>query len=100
MFTGYLSINILVNNSVDVSVIGSANGVTMAVSYLGKLLAPITCGGLYTWSLTNIKGVPGNDHPLGFPLDQFLAFFFLSFLSVLCAVCTAMLSSHMNYVNR
>ena len=99
VFTGYLSINILVNNSVGVDIIGSANGVTMTASYLGRLTAPVLCGGMYSWSLKNIRGIPGNNGALGFPFDQFLTFFFMSAVCVVCAVVTAMLPKRMNYVD-
>ena len=39
-------------------------------------------GSIYSWSLTNIKGVEGNEKPLGFPFNQYFPFFVLSILSI------------------
>ena len=99
VFTGYLSLNILLNNSVDVALIGSANGVTMSVKYFGKLLAPVTFGGLFSWSLRNIKGVTGNVGALGFPLDQFFVFIVLSLVAVVSSVIALILPTRVNSVD-
>lgn len=49
-------------------------------------LAPPIFGSIYSWSLTNIKGVEGNEHALGFPLNQYFAFFILSFVCMITAI--------------
>ena len=49
------------------------------------MLAPLVFGRLYSWSLTNVKGVQVNNHPLGFPFDQYFSFFVMSMLATLCA---------------
>ena len=100
VFTGYLSLNIILNNSVDVALIGSANGVTMSVKYFGKILTPIMCGGIFSWSLHNIKGVDGNIGALGFPLDQFLAFIVLSLVAILSSAIALTLPSSVNSIDK
>jgi len=50
------------------------------------MIAPTMVGSLYSWSLTNIKGVEGNEKPLGFPFNQYFPFFVLSILSIVNAV--------------
>lgn len=86
-----LSINILINNSVRNELLGAVNGVAMSTAALGRLMAPIMFGTIYSWSLTNIEGVSGNETPLGFPLNQFLTFYILSFLSLIIAIITTLL---------
>ena len=49
------------------------------------MLAPLAFGRLYSWSLTNVKGVQVNNHPLGFPFDQYFSFLVMSMLATLCA---------------
>ena len=97
VFTGLLSINILVNNSVGSDLLGSANGVAMAAASVGQLVAPLLFGSLYSWSLTNIKGVDGNENALGFPFNQFLPFYILSVCSIFIAVFTSILPDRMNF---
>ena len=50
------------------------------------MLAPTMVGSLFSWSLTNIKGVKDNLNPLGFPLNQYFPFFILSFLAIVNAI--------------
>ena len=57
-------------------------------------------GSTYSWSLTNVKGVEGNEHPLGFPLNQYFPFFLLSFLAILNAVLCSRIPSHINQRQR
>lgn len=95
-FLSYHSINIFVNNSVGPDLVGLANGVSMTFASLGRLASPTLCGAIYSWSLTNINGVKGNEDPLGFPFNQYLAFFFLSLWAILVAVITSRLPDSMN----
>ena len=93
---GYLAINVLISNSSDPELRGSAMGVTMTAANMGRLLAPLLCGSIYSWSLENIQGIKGNIEPLGFPLNQFCTFYFLSAICVVIAVITASLPDSMN----
>ena len=95
-FTGYLSINILVNNSVGPDLLGSANGIAMTIASVGRLIAPLLSGSLYSWSLRNIKGIDGNQNALGFPFNQFFTFYVFSIWSIFVAVCTSTLPERMN----
>ena len=96
-FSGYLAINILIQNSADADLAGSANGLNLAVASLGRLCGPVMSGSIYSWSLKNIVEVFSNDNPLGFPLNQFLTFFILSLCSIGIAVLTTILPKEMNY---
>ena len=96
IFAAYLAINILVNNSVGNDLLGSANGAAMAAASIGRLVAPLLCGSLYSWSLKNIKGNDSNQNALGFPFNQFFAFYFLSIWSIIISVFTATLPDGMN----
>ena len=60
LVAGVVCINILLNNAVKPELLGSANGVGMALASLGRVVSPIACGSLFTWSLGNTKGVKGN----------------------------------------
>ena len=90
-FLSNLSTIILVNCSVDPDLTGTANGMALTMASLGRLLAPVVAGSLYSWSLGNVIGAKGNVHALGFPLDGFFVFFLFSIWSVFVAVFTALL---------
>ena len=91
-----LSINVLISNSVENGLLGSAYGVTYMAANLGSLIGPLMCGAVYSWSLRNIQGVEGNVDPLGFPLNQFCTFYLLSGLSVVVATIAATLDDRMD----
>lgn len=91
VFGGALSINILVNNSVAPNLLGTVNGAAMSFAALGRMVAPVVFGGIYSWSLNNIVGIRENSDPLGFPFNQFLTFFVLSLVSLLIALITTCL---------
>ena len=62
---------------------------------VGWLVAPVGMGRLYSWSLTNIK-ISENSAPLGFPFNQYLAYFVLSAWAIFIAVVTTFLPDRMN----
>ena len=80
----YISINILVNNTVEKDVLGSANGVAWTASCVGRLLAAVVFGNVFSWSLTNVESVAENTNAIGFPFNQFFVFFIaaLIFLAI------------------
>jgi len=80
-FMGY---SIVINNSVPAKYSGSANGLGNALSAIGRLFAPTAFGRLYSWSLTNVKGV--HQDGLGFPFNQYFAFFVMGLLSIATAI--------------
>jgi len=80
-FMGY---SIVINNSVPAKYSGSANGLGNALSAIGRLFAPTAFGRLYSWSLTNVKGV--HQDGLGFPFNQYFAFFIMGLLSIATAI--------------
>ena len=96
-FAECLAINVLINNSVESHLLGSANGVTYMAANFGRLIGPLLCGAVYSWSLRNIKGVEGNMQPLGFPLNQFLTFFVLSVISLIVCMIAATLGDKMDH---
>ena len=51
-----------------------------------RLVAPTVFGRIFSWSLHNVKGVEGNEHPLGFPFNQHFSFFVMSIVGVICAL--------------
>ena len=57
-------------------------------------------GSLFSWSLTNIKGVKGNEKPLGFPLNQYFPFFMLSLIAILNAAICSRIPSYMDKSQR
>ena len=96
IFASDVAINILVNNSVGDDLVGSANGVAMTVVSIGRFVAPLLCGSLYSWSLTNIKGNYDYPNALGFPFNQFLTFYFLSGWTIIISVFAAKLPDRMD----
>jgi len=84
---GMISINVLVNNSVDKSLLGSANGFALTISNLGRGASTSILATLFGWSLTNIKEVHTNKTPLGFPFNQYFMFFLLSLLVLFTSIC-------------
>ena len=91
-----VSINIIVNNSVEPNLLGAVNGFAISVVSIGRLIAPIMFGSIYSWSLQNIVTVKTNKHPLGFPFNQFLIFLILSICSLFTAVLTTKLPDSIN----
>ena len=51
-----------------------------------RLVAPTIFGRIYSWSLHNVEGVEGNEHPLGFPFNQYFSFFVMSVAAVICVL--------------
>ncbi|XP_057302263.1 uncharacterized protein LOC130636534 [Hydractinia symbiolongicarpus] len=82
MASGFVSINILINNSVSPDLLGSANGFSMIFLSLGRMIAPLIVGSTYSWSLKNILDVSSNSSPIGFPFDQHFSFYVLSLMSI------------------
>ena len=73
--------NMFVCTSVDKSLVGSAIGLSTMISMVARTVAPNVYGSLFAWSLTNIR-VEGNKSPLGFPFNQYLAFFATAVISL------------------
>ncbi|XP_057298969.1 uncharacterized protein LOC130629680 [Hydractinia symbiolongicarpus] len=92
MSTGYVTLNILINNTVTADLMGSANGLAMIFLSLGRIIAPIAIGSIYSWSLTNIKDVSSNTDPIGFPFNQYFCFFILLLLFTSNAIFASTLS--------
>ena len=51
-----------------------------------RLVAPTIFGRIFSWSLHNVKGVEGNEHPLGFPFNHYFSFFVMSVVAVICTL--------------
>lgn len=70
----YLALNILLNNTVSADLRGSMNGLAMSVSCVGRMLAPITYGNIFSWSLQNVMTDDNGSENIGFPFNQYLVF--------------------------
>lgn len=90
-FTSIVCVNILVNKSVRIDLLGSAYGVSMTFASIGRMIAPVLFGSLFSWSLTNVKGVSGNTHALGFPFNHY----FVLFVHSLFSLCTVVFASQL-----
>lgn len=90
---GFLAINVLLNNSVTSDLLGSANGFAMTIASIGRMIAPIVLGTIYSWSLKNVDG--GKD-ALSFPFTQYFAFFVLSLSALLVALLASFLPKSMD----
>ena len=80
-----VQINVLINNCVASNITGSANGIALTATMIGRVTGPVILGRLYSWSLTNVNGV-GRENALGFPFDDYFIFFVVSLLCVFAAV--------------
>ena len=90
-FAGF---SVLINNSVTPDQLSSAHGLSMAISAFGRATAPLLFGNLYTWSMTNIEHFYSNA--LGFPFNQYLAFYSIGFICLLTAILTAYFPDRLN----
>ena len=63
-----------------------------------RALAPLVFGGVYSWSMTNVKNVYPDG--LGFPFNQYLTFFFISFMSILSAIAASFFPDRLNYTKQ
>lgn len=91
IFSASLSSTLLANNSIDSTNRGKANGFFLTFGAFRRLIAQFVFGGLFSWSLRNIKGIEGNLHALGFPFNKYLIFFLSSLFSLLGALLTLQL---------
>ena len=53
-----------------------------------RSISPAALGHLFSWSLTNVKRVEENKHPLGFPFNQYFTFFVISLFATVAALLT------------
>jgi MFS family permease len=95
-FAVIVSFIILINNSVDSEYLSIVNGLAQTSSSFGRMLAPISAGSIFAWSLTNIKGLQDNKHPLGFPFNQFFVFFFFSVGTLIIALVSLLIPASLN----
>jgi hypothetical protein len=91
--SGLCVVEMLLSATVSKDVLGSAMGLSKAVGSVSRGLSRVVCGRLYSWSLTNVRGVAANTHPLGFPLDTFFVFLMLSALTLLFVLCAVNISA-------
>ena len=61
-----------------------------------RAIAPSLFGNVYSWSLTNIKGNPSNQHPKGFPFNQYFAFFMMSLVMLANVIAISRLPKSLN----
>ena len=78
----FLSVTMFINNSISPDLNATANGLGFTLSALGRLISPSIFGALYSWSLTNVQGVNGNKHALGYPFDQYFSFYLLTIVLI------------------
>ena len=64
-----------------------------------RAIAPAMCGSIYSWSLENIKGVKENTNALGFPLNQYMAFFVLSIIFIISGIIVMQLPKSLDEHN-
>jgi len=76
MSTGFLAVNVLLNESADAEYMGLVNGIGMMVSSVGRAVSPLVLGALYSWSL-------GNEGQIGYPFNHCFAFVLIGFMALL-----------------
>ena len=89
IFMGVVAVVIMFNNSVDSSLLGIVNGVAATSACVGRMVAPVTAGSIFSWSLSKIGY-------LGFPFNQYFVFLVFSVLAIIMAVISCFLPEHMN----
>lgn len=92
MLCGFVAINVLINNTVASDMLGSANGLGMSFSSIGRSIGPAFIGSIYTWSLTNIKDISSNTNPIGFPFNQYFSFYVLSLFYIIIGAFGSIIS--------
>ncbi|KAI8749281.1 peptide/nitrate transporter [Biomphalaria glabrata] len=65
--------SLLINNAVTQDLAGQANGLAMMTTAMGRTLAPVVAGSLFSWSITY-------GPELGMPFDSSFAFFAIGLL--------------------
>lgn len=89
-----ITIALFLNNSVEADLTGTANGIGMTVSAIGRTITPSLFGSLFSWSLDNVEKTARHEQALGFPFNQYFAFFILAFCGIASAcVCLYMPNS-------
>ena len=68
----------------------------MLINTLFRALAPVVFGSIFSWSLRNIKDVEGNKNALGFPFNQYFAFFVMSILSFINMIYVSQFPERLN----
>ncbi|EDO39928.1 predicted protein [Nematostella vectensis] len=85
----FLAVFIFINNSVPSELLGTVNGLSMAVTSVFRALAPSASGSLFAWSISE-------GYKLGFPFNVNLAFIFLGLIRLLSVVFCCFLSQDLN----
>ncbi|XP_057308427.1 uncharacterized protein LOC130646269 isoform X1 [Hydractinia symbiolongicarpus] len=92
-----ITVAVFLNNSVEAELLGTANGIGMTVSAVGRMIAPSLFGTLFSWSLKNVTNIEENKHPFGFPFNQYFVFYLMSFIGILNAVFVGSFPDSINY---
>lgn len=93
----FLTVTILINNSCPQHLNAIANGIGFTFTAIGRLVAPVIFGSIYSWSLTNVRGYESNVHALGFPFNQFFSFLVLGASSLVIGLFGNTISSKADY---
>ncbi|XP_057306352.1 uncharacterized protein LOC130644670 [Hydractinia symbiolongicarpus] len=88
---------LIMNNSASADSIGTINGIGLTLSCFGRMAGPPLFGSIFSWSLKNVANVEENKHPLGFPFNQYFAFYLLAILGLLIAVFVGTFPNTVNY---
>ncbi|XP_047123403.1 uncharacterized protein LOC100214368 isoform X1 [Hydra vulgaris] len=81
MSSGFLAINMLLNNSVSSLLLGTANGLAMSVTAIGRAIGPTIFGIAYSWSLKNVENALRGKKSLRFPFNEYFAFLLIGLTS-------------------
>ena len=79
---------IFINNSADATSRASAQGISMALSSLGKASGPFIIGALFAWSISEER-----EYPFNYPLSHYT----LAMCVIVALVLTAMLPRSLNH---
>jgi len=84
MSTGFLAVNVLLNESASAEYVGLVNGLGMIAASIARAASPSILGALYSWSLRK-------EGRLGYPFNHCFPFVLIGFFALLTLVIATFL---------
>ena len=94
MMASFLSVNVLINNSIGSQLNATANAIGYTCAALGRILSPLVFAPLYSWSLTNGISSKKETFLHGFPWNHYFAFLVWALVLVIISCLGTMVSKN------